>query len=62
MHWEHVWHTDQCVEWNMNLWMNECHMNFASSYNFVLNVFSMHNINVWNVWITNEWILHYFHY
>jgi hypothetical protein len=25
-------------------------------------VFSMHNINVWNIWIMNEWILHNFHY
>jgi hypothetical protein len=25
-----------CVdEWNTNLWMNECHTNFASSYKFI---------------------------
>ncbi len=26
----------KCVdEWNAHLWMNECHMNFTSSYKFV---------------------------
>ncbi len=36
-HWKHVWHIDKCVdEWNTNLWMNECHMNFAS---FVIGFF-----------------------
>ncbi len=33
---KHVWHMNKCVEnWNTNLWMNECHMNFTSSYKFV---------------------------
>jgi hypothetical protein len=32
MHWKHIWHTDKCVDgWSTNLWMNECHTNFASS-------------------------------
>jgi hypothetical protein len=36
MHWKHIWHIDKCVDrWNMNLWMNKCHMNFASSYKYV---------------------------
>jgi hypothetical protein len=36
MGWKHVWHIDKCVyKWNMNLWMNECHMNFASFNEFV---------------------------
>jgi hypothetical protein len=26
------------------------------------NVFSMHNINAWNVQYMNEWYLHNFHY
>jgi hypothetical protein len=27
---------DKCVdEWSMNLWINECHINFASSYKYV---------------------------
>jgi hypothetical protein len=33
----------------MNEWMNECHVNFASFYKPTLNVFSMHNINVWKI-------------
>ncbi len=44
------------------LWMNKCHTNFASFYKCVSNVFSMHDINVWNVQIMNEQILHDFHY
>ncbi len=33
MCWKHVWHMKNCVDdWNINLWMNECHTNFASSY------------------------------
>jgi hypothetical protein len=36
MCWKHGWHMDKCVdEWNTNLWMNECHMNFASFYKFM---------------------------
>jgi hypothetical protein len=36
MCWKHVWHTDKCVyKWNINLWMNECHMNFVSFNEFV---------------------------
>jgi hypothetical protein len=41
--------------------MNKYHTNFASSYKSVSNVFSMHNINVLNVQIMNEQILHDFH-
>jgi hypothetical protein len=30
---------DKCVnEWNMNLWMNECHTNFISPYKFVFQM------------------------
>jgi len=33
MLWNHI---DKCVDnWNINLWMNEYHMNFASSYKFM---------------------------
>jgi hypothetical protein len=36
---KHIQHTNQCVyEWNTNLWMNECHMNFTSSCEFVYQV------------------------
>jgi hypothetical protein len=37
-------------EFNIFLWI------------FVSNVFSMHDINVWNIQITNEQIFHDFHY
>jgi hypothetical protein len=53
---------NKCVEkWNTNVWMNECHTNFTSSYKYVSNVFSIHDINVSNVKIMNEQILHDFH-
>jgi hypothetical protein len=27
---KHVWHIDKYVNrWNMNLWINKCHINFA---------------------------------
>ncbi len=59
MCWKYIWHMDKCVdEWNMNIRMSECQTNFASSYKFVSNVFSMHDINAWNIQIMNEWILH----
>jgi hypothetical protein len=30
---------NKCVnEWNMNLWMNECHMNFISPYKFMFQM------------------------
>jgi hypothetical protein len=33
MCWKHSWHMDECVDrWSRNLWMNDCHMNFAFSY------------------------------
>jgi len=33
MHSKHVWYTNKCVDgWSMNLWMNECHINFTSFY------------------------------
>jgi hypothetical protein len=33
---KHIWHMNKCVDkWSMNLWMNECHTNFASSFKFV---------------------------
>jgi hypothetical protein len=36
---KHVWHTNKCVdEWNMNLWMNECHTNFISFNKFVCQI------------------------
>jgi hypothetical protein len=35
---------------------------FASSNKFVSNLFSMHNINVWNVQTMNEIVLHNLHY
>jgi hypothetical protein len=39
MCWKHVWHTNKCVDkWNMNLWMNECHINFASCNKFVFQM------------------------
>jgi hypothetical protein len=36
MCWKHIWHINKCVHvWSMNLWMNKCHVNFASSYKYV---------------------------
>jgi len=33
MCWKHIWHMDKCVDgWSRNLWMSDCHMNFAFSY------------------------------
>jgi len=54
----------KCVDiWNMNLWMNECHMDFASfNKSHVSNMFSMHDINAWNIQIMNNFLLHDFHY
>jgi hypothetical protein len=52
MHWKHMCETYE-------LWMNKCHTNFASFYKYV---YQMHNINVWNVQIMNELILHDLHY
>jgi hypothetical protein len=37
-------------------------MNFVASYKYVLNMFSMQDINAWNVWIMNQQILHDLHY
>jgi hypothetical protein len=34
--------------------MNECHKIFGSFNTFVLNVFLIHNIGTWNVWIMVE--------
>jgi hypothetical protein len=34
--WKHIWHMDKCVDkWSINIWTNECHMNFASFNKFV---------------------------
>jgi hypothetical protein len=33
MCWEHIWHTNKCVDgWNTNLWINKCDIKFSSSY------------------------------
>jgi hypothetical protein len=35
-HWKHIWHINKCGDgWSTKLWMDECHMNFASSYKFI---------------------------
>jgi len=61
--WKHIWHMNKIFnKWSVNLWMNECHTNFASSYKFMSNVFSTYDISAWNIWITNGHILHDFHY
>jgi hypothetical protein len=43
----------------INEWMSHEFHIFLKIH--VLNVFSMHDINVWYVQIMNERILHYFH-
>jgi len=36
MCWKHISYMDKCAdESSMNLWMNECHMKFTSSYNIM---------------------------
>jgi hypothetical protein len=55
MCWKHVWHMDKCVNGcSTNLWLNKCHTNFTSSYKFVWNMFSMHDISTWNIQIMND--------
>jgi hypothetical protein len=44
----------------LNEWMSHEFGIFFKIY--VLNVFSIHDISVWNVRIMNEWILHDFHF
>jgi hypothetical protein len=57
MHWKHVSHMDNCVDgWNTNLWMNECHMNFTSSYKFMCQFFFQCMIlmhETYALWINN---------
>jgi hypothetical protein len=42
--------------------MDELHKIYIFLRIHMSNVFSMRNINVWNVWIMNEYILYNFHY
>ncbi len=51
MHWKHIWHTNKCVDgWNTNLWMNEYHMNFASSYKYVCQICFQCMISMWETY------------
>jgi hypothetical protein len=43
-------------------WMDELHKFYIFPGIHMSNVFLMHNINVWNVWIMDEQILYDFHY
>jgi hypothetical protein len=57
MSWKHIWHMDKCVnKWNMNIWMNKCHTNFAYFYKSMCQmcfqcIISMHEM--YKLW-TNE--------
>jgi len=53
MRWKHIWHMDMCVYGqNISLWMNECHMNFASSYITSIPIFSN-----WPSWLHGFFLL-----
>jgi hypothetical protein len=64
---ENMFDIDKCVdEWSTNLWMNEYHTNFASSYKFVCQMcfqctISVHEMyKLWmnkccTIFITKSW-------